>query len=177
MNELYERMKNGTPKQRQAYKVIGNLHVLEDFNSYQPVICGTIPIGLDVKDSDIDIIMEVYDCLSFERRLLAYFGDLDGFSMKKKSIRNRPVVKANFHFQGFQFELFGQPQPVGQQNAYVHMLIEEELMRRNPRLREEVLQLRKRGFKTEQAFCELLGIEGDPYRGLTLYGEEMNLKR
>ncbi|MGB8001695.1 MAG: DUF4269 domain-containing protein, partial [Anaerobacillus sp.] len=53
---------------------------------------------------------------------------------------------------------------------YLHMMIEYELMQKLPELKSKVLGLRKKGYKTEPAFCEILGITGDPYHGLIHYG-------
>ncbi|WP_070119498.1 DUF4269 domain-containing protein [Bacillus marinisedimentorum] len=165
-------MKTGNQKQMNAYKAIDELRILEDLRLYKPVLCGTIPIGIDVESSDLDIIMEVKELKSFQQKLYDLYGRQHRFTLEKKMIRERQVVKANFMFKGFMFELFGQDQPVHNQNAYLHTLIEDELLRKNPPLKNQVITLKKRGYKTESAFCVLLGISGDPYAGLIRYGIE-----
>ncbi|WP_276310222.1 DUF4269 domain-containing protein [Bacillus salacetis] len=53
----------------------------------------------------------------------------------------------------FDFELFGQMVPVRKQNAWLHMIIEHEIQQRYPNLKEEVMDLKNDGLKTEPAFC------------------------
>ncbi|TGB03587.1 DUF4269 domain-containing protein [Halobacillus salinus] len=163
-------MKDGNPKQQAAYQTIKDLNIFEDLHAYHPVLCGTIPIGVDVEESDLDIIMEVHDLAQFEKKLEALYGRLSGFKLKRKKIRGREVVKANFSAGGFELELFGQDQPVERQNAYVHMMVEHKVLEGNPALQSEIMKRRELGYKTEPAFCEALGISGDPYEELIRYG-------
>ncbi|WP_404450358.1 DUF4269 domain-containing protein [Sutcliffiella horikoshii] len=163
-------MKTGNIQQQKAYSAINELKILDDLNDYTPVLCGTIPIDIDIKGSDLDIIMEVRDLDTFANELQNLYANKENFSLKRKVIRGKEVVKANFIFHDFEFELFGQALPVHKQFAYLHMLIEDELMKRNPGLKEKVLHLKKQGYKTEPAFCKILNIGGDPYEGLILFG-------
>lgn len=172
MNDLFERMKTGNIQQQEAYAAIKELKILDDLKDYNPVLCGTIPIDIDIKGSDLDIIMEVRKLDSFANELQTLYADKENFSLKRKTIRGKEVVKANFTFHDFEFELFGQAQPVHKQFAYLHMMIEYELLQRDPNLRDRVISLKKQGYKTEPAFCKLLNISGDPYEGLLLYGVE-----
>ncbi|TYS67949.1 DUF4269 domain-containing protein [Sutcliffiella horikoshii] len=165
-------MKKGKIQQQEAYSAIQELNILNDLHIYNPVLCGTLPIGIDVKDSDLDIIMEVRKLDIFANELHTLYADKENFTLKRTTIRGRDVVKANFMFRNFEFELFGQAQPVHNQFAYLHMKIEYELLQRDPSLREKVIRLKKQGYKTEPAFCKLLGISGDPYEGLISYGVE-----
>jgi hypothetical protein len=48
---------SGTEIQRRAYKMTNELGILSDLARYNPTLCGTIPISIDVKGSDLDIIM------------------------------------------------------------------------------------------------------------------------
>lgn len=172
MNDLFERMKTGNIQQQEAYAAIKELKILDDLKDYNPVLCGTIPIDIDIKGSDLDIIMEVRKLDSFANELQTLYADKENFSLKRKTIRGKEVVKANFTFHDFEFELFGQAQPVHKQFAYLHMMIGYELLQRDPNLRDRVISLKKQGYKTEPAFCKLLNISGDPYEGLLLYGVE-----
>jgi hypothetical protein len=81
-------------------------------------------------------------------------------------------MNVNFIYNGFEFEIFGQSIPTKKQNAYLHMIIEHELMETYPQMKQEVLTLKKLGFKTEPAFCKILGLDGDPYEELIKYGKE-----
>lgn len=174
---LYESMRNGNEKQQRVYRTITELNIMNDLEEYKPTLCGTIPIGVDIESSDLDIIMDVNNLDQFEIRLITLYSNTNNFMIKRKSIRGNEVVKANFFFNNFEFELFGQSLPVHEQHAYLHMIIEYELLQINPDLKKKVMDLKKIGYKTEPAFCELLGIKGDPYIGLIRFGiEKMNIE-
>ena len=50
----------------------------------------------------------------------------------------------NFKFEGFDFELFAQPKPVRNQNAYRHMIVEHMLLMQHPHIREEIIRLKRK---------------------------------
>ncbi|KLV27102.1 DUF4269 domain-containing protein [Niallia circulans] len=164
-------LQGGSAKQQQAYLALKKLKINEILHSYKPILCGTIPIGVDIESSDLDIIMEVYEFEIFSQIVIDYFGKMNHFRLKRLMIREVEVIKANFYFDGFEFELFGQPIPVKQQYAYLHMIIEHAVLRINPSVKEEVLIRKKQGYKTEPAFCQVLGLKGDPYQALIEYGK------
>lgn len=172
-NNLFKPMRIGSDKQKQAFKAIEELGILNELEPYHPTLCGTIPLGVDVEDSDLDIIMEVTNLDEFEHKLKALYENKQNFKMKRTTIRDKEVVKAKFVFNDFEFELFGQNEPVHHQNAYLHMMIEFQLLQKFPDLQPKVLALRKQGYKTEPAFCKILEITGDPYSGLIHYGRKM----
>ncbi|MBP2078756.1 DUF4269 domain-containing protein [Oceanobacillus polygoni] len=168
-------LKQGNTRQYRAYKAIKQLNILKDLMDYTPILCGTIPIGVDVKDSDLDIILEVNDFNHFKTRIIKLYGEHEAFTIKQIRIRDTPVIKTNFHYSGFEFELFGQAKPVHKQYAYLHMIIEYHLLKEMPKLREKVIHLKRQGMKTEPAFCEILGIKGDPYERLIEIGIEKGI--
>lgn len=143
--------------------------------SYHPVLCGTIPISIDINNSDLDIVMEVHNFDDFEKKVQYSFVCYEEFTIKRKIIRNIPTIKANFLFEGFKFELFGQPQPARHQYAYKHMIVEHTLLMQLPHIRKDVIHLKEQGIKTEPAFVKVLGIDGDPYEQLIVLGKEMKL--
>lgn len=142
---------------------------------YSPILCGTIPLGIDTASSDLDIIMEVHDLPTFAAKISFLYGHHSHFKIKRKIIRNKSVIKANFIYQDFEFELFGQAQPVTKQYAYLHMIIEKYLLDENPSWKKELIALKERGLKTEPAFCHMLGLTGDPYHALIDYGVRRNI--
>ncbi|MCT1903570.1 DUF4269 domain-containing protein [Oceanobacillus sojae] len=163
-------LKSGNEKQRKAFKAIDQLNIMEDLKIYSPILCGTIPLHVDTSSSDLDIIMEVHDFSGFREKINFLYGAYPQFRFKQKIIRNKPIVKANFIYHNFEFELFGQAQAVTQQYAYLHMVIEKYLLDKNPSWIREIIALKEQGFKTEQAFCHMLGLTGDPYEALIDYG-------
>jgi hypothetical protein len=161
-------LKSGNEKQRHALRAMTELGIFEDMAEYNPVLCGTVPIGIDVDGSDLDIVMEVHDFIRFSNTAVSLYQGFEGFACKEKILKSIPTIKVNFFFGGFQFELFGQPVPVEQQNAYRHMLVEHYLLTKYPKIKQDVIMLKKQGIKTEPAFARILGLEGDPYEELLL---------
>ncbi|HDR4424105.1 TPA: DUF4269 domain-containing protein [Bacillus cereus] len=168
-------LQSGNEKQQKVYDVLNTLNIMEDLALYSPVLCGTIPIRIDTLQSDLDIVMEVHNFDVFEQEMRSLYGSYEGFKIKKKKIKNTESIKVNFKFEGFDFELFAQPKPVRNQNAYRHMIVEHMLLMQYPYIREEILHLKENGLKTEPAFAQVLNIDGDPYEELILLGQEMRL--
>ncbi|MBC9798699.1 DUF4269 domain-containing protein, partial [Sinomicrobium weinanense] len=75
-------------------------------------------------------------------------------------------------------EVFGQDIPVCEQAAYIHMIAEDSLLQERGKIfRQRILDLKRKGHKTEPAFGMLLGIQTDPYAELLVYGREVLKKR
>lgn len=166
----------GNEKQNKAYTAIRNLGILDSLSEYNPTLCGTFPIGIDITGSDLDIIMEVYDLKRFKKKVNTLYRVKENFKIKNLLIREVPVVKANFIFDGFEFELFGQPLPIKKQYAYLHMIIENFIIKEFPNIQSEIISLKKQGIKTEPAFCKVLRLEGeDPYESLLEYGKQKGI--
>ncbi|MCT2538238.1 DUF4269 domain-containing protein [Aquibacillus koreensis] len=167
-------LKHGNEQQKCAYRAISELEIMENLSEFQPMLCGTFPLDIAVGGSDLDIIMEVHDFDQFETKVIRLYRGMEGFSRKRNIIRNVPIVKANFVFGGFEFELFGQPQPTKKQNAYLHMIVEYHLIQADPSIKGNILMLKEQGYKTEPAFCKVLGLDGDPYGALIEFGKTKN---
>ncbi|ADU31099.1 DUF4269 domain-containing protein [Evansella cellulosilytica] len=169
-------LKKGSKIQKQAFAALTDLNIMNDLADYSPILCGTIPINLNVAGSDLDIILEVKDFVTFKNIIHGLYGDKEEFTLKMKEIRNNPVMKVNFVYSGFEFEIFGQPVPVIKQYAYLHMIIEDYILHESPHLKEKIMLLKEQGYKTEPAFCKVLSIEeGDPYESLLHYGKERGI--
>jgi len=171
----WQTLKAGNPKQQSAYQAIFELRIPDELSSYTPVLCGTIPIEIDTDQSDLDVIMEVQDFAGFQQHVTALYGDLQDFLITQKERSGIPTIKANFFYGGFAFELFGQPRPVKEQNAYLHMIVEHALMERDPGLKEIIVGLKKQGIKTEPAFAYALQLPGDPYMALIDLGKQLGI--
>lgn len=157
----------GSPRQRAAWRALEALELVGILSEYHPILAGTIPLDIDIEGSDLDIICEVYDPQEFERRVTSAFGTLDNFQIRRKPIDGRVTVIARFTFQGFPVEIFGQPRPVTDQNAYRHMEIEARLLAiGGEEARHEIRRLKRAGLKTEPAFGRYFRLTGDPYQRL-----------
>lgn len=155
----------GNERQQRAYQVLTHNKVLEKLAPYCPILVGTIPINIDIENSDLDIICEVSDKNEFIDKLNALSGSKKDFTINENPTFE--AIKANFIIDGFEIEKFGQNTPTTQQNAYRHMLIEHRLLlAKGEKFRQGIIDLKKQGYKTEPAFAKLLKLEGDAYREL-----------
>ncbi|MDN3585157.1 DUF4269 domain-containing protein [Pedobacter aquatilis] len=158
-------LKSGNQRQQEAYHALVNNQVLEKLQSFSPILVGTIPINIDIESSDLDIICFVKDRNDFIETLARCFNKEKDFNLSENPTLNS--IKANFFIDDFEFEIFGQNIPTQQQNAYRHMLIEYQLLlEKGESFRQQVIELKKQGFKTESAFAKLLGLGGNPYEEL-----------
>jgi hypothetical protein len=148
---------------RQATDRLGILDVLRD---HDPRIAGTLPLGIDVPGSDIDILCHVVDGKAFTHLVWSAFGEQPGFSVRQWTGDGRPVI-ASFEAHGWAFELFGHPSPVALQRGWRHFEIERRLLALGGApFRHAVMERRRQGAKTEPAFADSLRLEGDPYAAL-----------
>ncbi|WP_426326254.1 DUF4269 domain-containing protein [Pedobacter sp. R-06] len=155
----------GNERQKKAYQVLTANRVLEKLSPYRPILVGTIPINIDMENSDLDIICEVSDKNEFIDKLNALFGSEKDFTTHESP--KFDTIKVNFITDGFEIEIFGQNTPTTQQNAYRHMLIEHKLLlAKGKKFRQDIIDLKKQGYKTEPAFAKLLKLEGDAYQEL-----------
>jgi hypothetical protein len=80
----------------------------------------------------------------------------------------------SFFTNSFEIEIFGQPVPTEQQNAYRHLVqINRVLVVGGEVVRQALRTLKVGGMKTEPALAQLLNLEGDPYQAV-LALEEMD---
>jgi hypothetical protein len=153
-----------------AYKELTDLKLFEKLSSYQPVLCGTIPIEIDTDESDLDIICQCIDLDVFTEDIELHFSKKMNFSISRKRIGSQISVVARFLGTNFLIEIFGQNLPIEKQNAYRHMLIEAEILEKEgDNFRKSIIELKKKGMKTEPAFAKLLDLGGDPYLALLKY--------
>lgn len=163
-----EYLKNGNTKQQAAYKVLKEAYVIDKLKKYDPILVGTIPINIDVDNSDLDIICCYTDKYEFIATLKNEFSQEKKFTIRQNDTPNNVVC--NFFIDNFEIEVFGQNTPTSQQNGYRHMLIEYKILQeKDEAFRQEIINLKKQGIKTEPAFARLLKIEGDPYIELLKY--------
>lgn len=163
-------LKQGTPKQVQAYAVLKEYSILSSLAAFEPVLIGTIPINIDIDNSDLDIICYWENKNAFLERLKLYFGGERSFSIRELVLDGEETVVANFILEEFEIEIFGQNLPVIHQNGYKHMLIEHEILNnKGESFRLEIIKLKQNGYKTEPAFAFLLGLKGNPYKALLEY--------
>jgi len=160
-------LKDGNARQQQVYAVLTAHQVLSKLQPYQPIVVGTIPIAIDIAESDIDIVLQATDLLALREVLTAYFGLYTAFEIQ---FIKEDVLLCNFEIDQIPVELFATPNASDQQNGYLHMLKEYEILQaKGEDFAEQVRKLKRQGIKTEPAFCQLLQLEGDPYEAILKY--------
>jgi len=90
--------------------------VLELLDGFDPRPVGTLPLGLAVATSDIDIVCHAADLDAFAEIIWKQYRDFRGFQMHQWRSKGRPIV-ARFDFGDWVFEFVGDVSPVGQQPA------------------------------------------------------------
>ncbi|AKD55091.1 DUF4269 domain-containing protein [Spirosoma radiotolerans] len=163
-------LKAGNDRQKQAYSVLTNHKVMEKLNRFTPILVGTIPINIAIETSDLDIICYWTDKQTFYTAILDSFQHQTGFRIRDYALYGTDCVVATFRIDTVEIEIFGQPIPTRQQMAYRHMLIEHKLLtERGEIFRQQIIDLKRQGYKTEPAFGKLLGFQMDPYEELLTY--------
>ncbi|MEP2280887.1 DUF4269 domain-containing protein [Maribacter sp.] len=160
-------LKLGNERQQKAYNDIIQHKILEILEPYHPIVAGTIPIEIDLPESDIDIICECKDHNEFESVVTHHFSKMQGFHLYTRKQNDKKVTIAEFRTENFLIELFAQNIPTKQQNAYLHMITEYAILQeKGNSFQQEIIKLKASGLKTEPAFAKLLGLKGDPYEEL-----------
>ncbi|WP_316932443.1 DUF4269 domain-containing protein [Cellulophaga baltica] len=159
-----EYLKSGNERQKLAFSEIKKYKVLEKLKKYNPILAGTIPIEIDVPESDLDIICECQNHSEFKAYLLDQFSQKKDFKVYSILQNDIESTIAEFKTENFLFEIFGQNIPTERQDAYRHMIIERNILEEKGfEFKQKVKDLKSSGIKTEPAFAKLLGLEGDPY--------------
>lgn len=167
-------LQSGNERQRRAYDQLTKLGIFEVLSVYHPLLTGTIPIGIDLPESDLDIICACSDHEKFAKELISHFSNEADFSIRTSIWGGLTSTIATFRSEDFELEIFGQNCPTHLQNAYRHMIIEHRILsERDTSFKLEIIQLKREGMKTEPAFAKLLGLTGDPYAALLDFYDEI----
>lgn len=162
-------LEKGNGRQQRIYEVLTQYRVFKILKRYSPVLAGTFPIGIDIEGSDLDIICRLDpDCDGglLKDMMRTIIPADTALTIGNGSINGEKFMAIQFMLEEFQVEIFGQDKPVTEQNAYRHMVAEHKiLMEKGNDFKQEIINLKKRGIKTEPAFGMLLGLE-NPYEDL-----------
>lgn len=159
---------SGNESQKATFQILQKFRLFEHLKAFSPVLVGSIPLGINRQDSDIDIICEVYEFPSFLRRVQC----IDTLQPHTPSINQYLIndiesIIINYHTTHFSLEIFGQPQPVFQQHAYRHLRVEHRLLNIGDGAAFQAIRnLKQAGFKTEPAFAKYFNLAGNPYNAL-----------
>ncbi|MBP3961199.1 DUF4269 domain-containing protein [Paenibacillus sp. DLE-14] len=155
---------DGSPVQIEVHNLLRNYFLFEKLRPYSPILVGTVPIGINVAGSDLDLICEVTDFNAFEAEMFAAFKQEQHFTIVRRVVAGLERIKVNFTLERWPIEIFAQSIRTTEQNGYRHMVVEARLLALfGHAFRAEIIQLKENGFKTEPAFAKALKLEGDPY--------------
>ena len=149
---------------KQIFNALSDSKILESFKKYTPFVAGTFPLGVQVKNSDLDILMFSQNLDQLSSELKVSYGHLSDYKVERGPVDGMDSLIVNFIFDSVPFQVFAQNRPVVFQKAFVHFQIEERLLKMGgDKFQRAVKKLRQEGLKTEPAFAQLLGIKKDPY--------------
>jgi predicted metalloenzyme YecM len=154
-------------KNIRVWSAVNKSDILNLFFENNPLIAGTFPLDIYTETSDLDIILEAFDFNILSASLVKHFGSSQEFKITSLEVDHQPTLICNFIFDGIPFEVFAQNRPSVQQTAYLHLLIEERLLKiGGDSFKQKVKNARLSGVKTEPAFAEILMINTDPFKSL-----------
>ncbi|MGI9653479.1 DUF4269 domain-containing protein [Chryseobacterium sp. RLHN22] len=163
-------LRAGNERQKRAYEILKKYKIFEVLDYYSPILAGTIPIEIDIDGSDLDIICELD--FRFEEDFLDDISFSKMIPLEAEVKVDYPVVNdeksitINFTLEDFPIEIFAQNKPTTQQNAYLHMMAEYKILKeKGEEFKQKIVDLKKKGIKTEPAFGMLLNLE-NPYEDL-----------
>lgn len=164
--EVMAHLAVGNERQRDAYRVLQESRVLLTLAAFHPYPAGTVPIDIDIPGSDLDILCEANNLDAFATLIDRDLGNMPLFHCSRgtRSGDGAPYVTCNFQIDHWPIEIFAQAVPIQQQNAYLHMKVEWQLLQLwGNEGHREIRRLKRSGLKTEPAFAQVLGFQGDPY--------------
>jgi hypothetical protein len=167
MFETLDYLRNGNERQQRALRVIEQHDLFSILSPYDPLLAGTIPIGVDIVSSDLDVLCHWKNREKFLEDMIEHFSTQQNFRLRAINVRGRDSIVVNFKLEEFEVEIFGQNRPSREQDGFRHMVVEHKLLlKHGEELRKEVIRLKNEGMKTEPAFARALKLDGDPYEAL-----------
>ncbi|MDB8793090.1 DUF4269 domain-containing protein [Romboutsia sp. 1001216sp1] len=158
-------LKEGNNTQRKSYEILKRINIFEVLKDYNPILIGTIPIQINIESSDLDIVCEVENFVTFKEVLVNEFEIRKGFKVIENSIEN--IIVCNFYVDDIEIEIYASKNHSEKTNGYRHMVIEARLIEiLGKDFKNKIIALKKRGLKTEPAFAKQLGLKGNPYESL-----------
>ena len=163
-------LEHGNEIQQNVFHLLRNHQILEKLDTYKPIVVGTIPIEINIENSDIDIIGETSNFEKAANHLSKNFSHHIEFKIDQLINNNETCLTCNFRIDTFEIEIYLENKIPTEQNAYQHMLIEAKLLEKfDESFKNKIIELKKNGYKTEPAFAKVLELKGNPYLALLEY--------
>lgn len=161
-----EYLHRGNPRQRRAAAVLEELGVGDLPGVREWALAGTIPLEVDLPESDLDVLVCTSEVAAAREELTEQFGQLPQFAAWAHSAEAEAWC-VTFESQGFLIEFFLQDRALSEQRAFRHLVAEYVLLQRHGvEFRQQIFELKRSGLKTEPAFAQALNLDGDPYLAL-----------
>lgn len=147
--------------------------ILAKLRNFSPEFVGSIPIQVDLPRSDIDIVCTIGPGLM---DALESFSRFSEFKLSERDLGGVPSIVCRFLLNNEKVEIVSQPIQSRKQISFLHLEVEKEILRtREDAFRLKVIEEKKKGKSTEEAFAGLLELQGDPYSSLIDYGREIGV--
>lgn len=147
--------------------IIKETKILNILDGLNPLVVNTFLLGIAQESSDVDILVQYDNKEEYEKHITLHLKHLSDFKIEELETRHQTSILTSFTYNNLAFEIFAQEIPVTKQIAYRHFLAEERLLKIGGlSFKERVLNLRKKGLKTEPAFAQALNLKGDPFEEL-----------
>ena len=148
-------------------KIIEDLKLIERLKAYQVTVIGTPPLGIEIWQSDIDLICNYQlEQLNQLFDVLKKFKALENWKIEQSKFEKETWI-CSFGYLNWVIEIFCSTTPIYQQAGFRHFKIEHRLLNlAHIQFKKDIIALKNKGFKTEPAFAELLSLTGDPYARL-----------
>lgn len=158
----------GNERQQAAYRVLTALGLLEHLAPYNPILVGTIPLGIDTPNSDLDIICQAANIPAWVTEVSQILKEMNQtFQVELGEKTSGAHATVCFTYDHFPLELYAENILTKQQNGYRHMVVEHRILQLlGPTAALCIRQWKQQGMKTEPAFARMLGLQGDPYLAL-----------
>lgn len=154
-------------KNTKIHSAIIELNILKILKEFRPLIAGTFPLGINVHNSDVDMILCCSDFENLKTICENNFSHLEKFNIIKKNINNQESLIVRFNFKNVLFELFAQNVESVEQVAYRHFQTEERLLSLGGQSLINLIKKEKEnGIETEAAFSKILNLQGDPFKAI-----------
>lgn len=122
-------LQSGTPRQQDAWRVLVESDIFMVLASYDAVLVGAIPLGLDTMLSEVEIICHTPDLEVLAHELRMYYGDASFFELVHLDDSVPPTLICRLGHKNFTLEIRAQPIPVAEQVAMRLLEVEARLLR------------------------------------------------
>jgi hypothetical protein len=102
-----EYLHRGNKRQQQAYSTLTNNQILSKLKRFDPILVGTIPINIDIENSDLDIICCFADKQDFVETITDNFRNERNFTIREQQCIDTTAIVANFVAGNFEIEILG----------------------------------------------------------------------